>query len=786
MEIIEKVNEEVPGTMLEKIESNPIRNPRSTRHQAPQPTPVPNSSRQSIGRSFVIDAPFGGEVSHAPIGFYFGGTNFESQGAKDSNQNDQLERLTIPKATSNTNNLALPIDAHSIRSVSNESLYNASLWQMTWFFRCFVLAMARLLVFIRKIYEDYSTMIKFKVIGVTAFSVISIAALVLPTLVFTVYRMSRYLQVVLPSSRQKEYQRKRVVSNQQSQPPRVSSETPDCSVPLIQASNQINLPSLPDKTRSLPSPASQNSQITRKDAAGGSIPDDVQEKIGNSTRTAIPTEIIPTSIGSDLEEFKPVRIKKLGVDRNKKTGIFLGAFEQMLHGLLYVFWLLKRQVDLVSYLVERICVWRRPLEEEKEEVNILSKHSDGLEFFQDFYSAFLAIIIQLARQFKEIHKIGKDDATMISHSEKSVTTTVLVSTTSTNSVDLVSPQTSTVLKGQEPTLLASLIQKVAAMKIIFSTEILISTLVIWSLLVAVRRRDDGIVSLFLSTIGWGCIFFSRLFLFSLFYAEFGPIITLFVISTHLLAITSWIYRIAIASHNNAETEFQSIQWDAEMSLTTSQQQVDNLQSDQIRKPETQNASDLSIGIQVPVISANNNQYCHNETDDWTNAEHASLISQIFFLFAIPSLFYWPFMFNLKLNYRPYKYMALMLTENFFLVMSLIVFTDIERSSTITGSVSTANLMTSTIQSRPTTLTTSFNILNVLIPVAVTSIVGFLFLSLYLCWKPSMTEYFAHADSVLNESKQSGIYYEFCSRVFKMPDLANHKFRRLMNQEKRVE
>lgn len=485
--------------------------------------------------------------------------------------------------------------------------------------------------------------------------------------------------------------------------------------------------------------ASETSTKSNHKTMPTSIPDDLQSDIRQKQRTAIPTQIIPSNVSLE-QEFRPVdvsKLKKIPAEHTQGTGVALGVFEQLVHGVLYIFWQLKRQVDLVSYLVERICAWRKPLEDEKDEINILSRHSDGLEFFQDFYAAFLAIIIQLCRQFKELTLLGSDKLPKLDKSK--AVTTVFVETSSSTTIGLPSSSDPATL-GKES---KSLLWIFAA-----SSEVIVSTLVIWSLLVAVRRRDDGILSLLLSTIGWGCIFFSRLFIFSLTYSEFGPLLTLTFLFIHVIGMTAWIYRIAKDSHNEKEHERQDKQWnDLELECRDKQTATPN---------ETK-----------PIPN-------NNPTDYWTNAEHASLLSQIFFLFAIPSLFYWPFMFNLKLNYRPYKYMALILTENFSLIMSLILFANIERSTTVNNGFLSQ-----------TTMTASFNILNVLVPVAVASIVGFTFLCLYLLCKPSLTEYFAHADSLFNESKQSGIYYEFCSRVFKMPDFDSHRFRRLMRQEEEV-
>jgi len=66
-----------------------------------------------------------------------------------------------------------------------------------------------------------------------------------------------------------------------------------------------------------------------------------------------------------------------------------------INGFLLVPWQIKRHLDLLHFASLRVCQWRKPNTAEHEEIKSMRMHAELLEFFEDFYSGFLQILLQL-------------------------------------------------------------------------------------------------------------------------------------------------------------------------------------------------------------------------------------------------------------------------------------------------------------------------------------------------------------------------------------------------------
>lgn len=630
-------------------------------------------------------------------------------------------------------------------SGSSDSLYQGDVWSKLWFQRVMILTLIRLVVFIRKVYEDYKATKTYGAMpDYIGQFIISAATLILPTAVFTVYRVSRYLQITLPSSRNNSA--------------RLSADT---SLPADSG--------IAERSRSSVSPSQRESTVQETRALLNSpIPGRLDEEgygtarqtpvddtetpnvVKEETDQASPNQLLGASeqttvksstkeLSKRIENFQEtVNINKLGNLPDKETTrIAIGTSEQFLHGVLYIFWQLKRQVDVLSYLVDRACLWRKPSEHEKEELSRLQIGSDGLEWFQDFYAAFLAILTQ-------VYILG------ISWSFNNGTKDGLgMSTTSFRSAntDLTSAQSGTVETG------IKFVEDIVAGKensassqrdVLIFSEFIVSLFVVSSLLIAVRRRDDGPLTLLLSTLGWGLIFASRIIIIALAFVHIGVKIMIACILIHIIGIAIWVYKIALDSHNGKKGESEEWRW--------------TIEDGKIDEPITENTNSVEMEPTSDSSEPNIERKDLAPTKQWSVVEHLVLLTQIFTLFAVPSLFYWPIMFNLKLHYRPFKYLVLILSENFLLIPA--IWYSLPQTSTVW----------------PWYL---------MIAVGSFSIGGFLFIAIYIACKPSMTEYFARADQLFNEAERAGIYFEFCSRVFRMPDLGTEAFSRLTNQTQKT-
>lgn len=631
----------------------------------------------------------------------------------------------------------LPTQVPNQSAQSEESLYGGDAWNRVWFQRIMVLTFLRLLLFIRKVYEDFQATKTYKTNGNFGHFLISAATLFLPTIVFTTYRVSRYLQTVLPSLREAtgtDYPLRSVASREAKKKSYSESVYKDSQqvTDTLMSSSSVHHHHQPDDDGLVTARQTPSNLEEYHDSRS-------QQGPPPATKTSRNVSPDSSTIKNSSEQEKEVRSEfKEVVDIDKLVGdapdketlrATIGASEQILHGLLFVFWQLKRQVDIMGYLVERSCLWRKPKQQEKEELERLSTGSDGLEWFQDFYAAFLAILAQ-------VYTLGAHWLSSDTNGQSQSSSPGLNTAISKDTPELQVSQTAKAITNVVNLQVSS--STIDSKDILILSQLLVSSGVIFSLLIAVRRRDDGPLTFLLSTIGWGSIFASRIIIIALAFVHIGWKIMLPMVLIHILGISWWIYKIAIDSHNDKKDEVEESSWDNEIS----QEQATEL--------EVVSASDEKT--KTDLVS-------NPTTSQWCTLEHIILLAQILILFALPSLFYWPIMFNLKLHYRPFKYLVLILSENFVLIPAIWL-----------ALASTATLAQWYLLSA----------------VGGFSIIGFMFISLYVCCKPSLTEYFARADELYKHAEQSGIYYEFCSRVFKMPDLGKESFQRLLNQIEQVE
>uniref|UniRef100_A0A6G1SK38 XK-related protein n=1 Tax=Aceria tosichella TaxID=561515 RepID=A0A6G1SK38_9ACAR len=702
--------------------------------------------------------------------------------------------------------------------VSSESLYQGDAWSRLWFQRVMILCLLRLLLFIRKVYEDFQATKVYNLTGQQGHFIIAATTLFMPTIVFTIYRVARYLQLTLPPLRANKQELPSSPQKRETGPTKRAEDaataatvTHSKSISSTRATSNDEdaqlrraLMSSPDQSGGMSTPvgggasAEDDGLVTARQtptnmeefhdskSQQGSIveaaPDSGLEGRGAATQSVQPAPPRPPPRRSnDGETAATAKLESINVDKmgdlpdRETVRVFVGASEQLLHGVLFIFWQLKRQVDVMGYLVDRACLWRKPAEREKEELNRMNCHRDGLEWFQDFYAAFLAILAQvytLGLHWSSSKGGGEPSSEMkhLSATQLNAATSGLGSGTSEGPSSGADSSASRVVSS----ILSTQAFALAGKDVLLMSELIVSSAVVFSLLICVRRRDDGPLTLGLSMLGWGSLFAARIIIIALAFVHIGWLIMLPLVVLHIVAISGWIYSIALDSHNNLASEMDDEAiWDEEAAIEQQQQRErqDAIELNEAAPSEVTTTMDQSARQLSPTPMANNEQQqleqqtvttqrTRSITSNWSVLEHLVLLAQILTLFAIPSLFYWPIMFNLKLHLRPFKYLVLVLTQNFLLIPA-IWFTISAQASATPGQ------------------------LYLLGAVGAFSIVGFIFVSLYVACKPSLTEYFARADELFNEAEKSGIYYEFCSRVFRMPDLSKGAFRRLMNQTEEI-
>ena len=220
-----------------------------------------------------------------------------------------------------------------------------------------------------------------------------------------------------------------------------------------------------------------------------------------------------------------------------------------------------------------------------------------------------------------------------------------------------------------------------------SGQLIGSSLCVLSMMGAIRRRDDGPLTFFLSFIGWISIFVSRVMVFSL-VATFLKIWFFILCMIHILAISIWVYSIAIESyHINSSTPYT-----------------------------------------------------------WTLRKKVSMAILVFLFFGVPSLLFWPIMFQLKEQKRPLIFLLIITVENILLISLWFMFQPSIGESQLTDT----------------------QVIFITIAVLAT-LAGVLFLTGYILCKPNLTDQVVLCEMKEFNGATYGIYFEFCDIVFKLPN-----------------
>lgn len=291
---------------------------------------------------------------------------------------------------------------------------------------------------------------------------------------------------------------------------------------------------------------------------------------------------------------------------------------------------------MLYFAAQRVCEFRSLEPDEQEDISSIELEAETLEFFEDFFAGFLQLLLQMY---------------------------ISISTVTSN------------LK--TPVLVA---------------EIIASILSILSMMVAIRRRDDGPLTSTLSFFGWIAIITSRVLIFSLIGSLIHSWLVL-ILALHSILFTFWVFKIAVASQSSI-----------------------NVDSSDLLEPPTRTYR--------------------------TSGQRRFLFLIVFCFFGLPSLFYWPIMFELKEHWRPQKFLIIVLVENILL---------------LTAFVMLSNKLTLIIE-----LTVWM--------AGVSTVFGLLMVFLYICVKPTLTDMVVLHDLRIENKAMYGFYFQFCQLIFKMPSL----------------
>ncbi|RWS02339.1 hypothetical protein B4U79_14753, partial [Dinothrombium tinctorium] len=179
-------------------------------------------------------------------------------------------------------------------------------------------------------------------------------------------------------------------------------------------------------------------------------------------------------------------VKKLELDS-------IDLSTRTINGCLLIPWQIKRHLDVLYFAAQRVCFWRKPTGDEKQDMMQMERSAETLEFFEDFYAGFIQILLQF-------HIIFSSLSTPYSWG-----------------------------------------------------QIIGSALSILSLMFAVRRRDDGPLTSVLSFFGWISLITARVIAIAL-VSSFFKTWTLVLCTFHAVLVSIWIYKIAIASHEKETNE----------------------------------------------------------------------------------------------------------------------------------------------------------------------------------------------------------------------------------------
>ncbi|OQR68841.1 hypothetical protein BIW11_01947 [Tropilaelaps mercedesae] len=263
--------------------------------------------------------------------------------------------------------------------------------------------------------------------------------------------------------------------------------------------------------------------------------------------------ILPTFIYAMYEMLRTV-LSEQSSPRNVLT--------KLVKGILLIPWQIKGHCEMLAFSADKVCQWRRLDTQEQEEISKIKQDTFVLEFFEDFYSGFVQLLLQL-------HFISAMAAN--------------------NNSDYV----------------------------IYS-EIVGSSLAVFSLIKALQRRDDGCLTKTLSYIGWMAYCASRVLSFGLLSSVLGGVSVLVVILLHAVMTTAVVFQIIKDTHREAEEQTK-------------------------RDSRASN---------VPLQKSN-----------------SVLLVLTFFLFGLPSLIYWPMMFTFKKKLFVFCFLTVGVLENFLCVVA---------------------------------------------------------------------------------------------------------------------
>lgn len=311
---------------------------------------------------------------------------------------------------------------------------------------------------------------------------------------------------------------------------------------------------------------------------------------------------------------------------------------KLVNGLLLVPWQIKGHVEVLHFAAQRVCSCTSPTKKEMSRLRSLKRETFVLEFFEDFYAGFIQILLQLYLVVLFIN----------------------------------SNETSKALIGQ----------------------LVGSALSLWSLIKAVQRKDDGLLTGTLSFLGWVSVTAARGLALALLTAVIHGWVVLACLG-HAVAMTAWIASFVRDTHRR---------------------------QDSVRQDGGE--AGAARPLRSPCVTA--------------------LI--IFALFGLPSLVFWPIMFDFKLKRRVFLFVFVFIVEN------LLCF----GAWQLWGSEGTAHNYRVLVSALLLGLTTS----------------GVFFIALYVCCKPDKSDLVVLQHIREDNANRYGIYFDFCKAIRILPDTSD--------------
>lgn len=317
---------------------------------------------------------------------------------------------------------------------------------------------------------------------------------------------------------------------------------------------------------------------------------------------------------------------------------------KLVNGLLLVPWQIKGHVEVLHFAAQRVCSCISPSKGEMVRLRTLKRETFVLEFFEDFYAGFIQILLQLY---------------------------LIV-------LFLNSDHTSQALIGQ----------------------LVGSALSLWSLIKAVQRKDDGLLTGTLSFLGWMSVTAARGLALSLLTAVIHGWVVVACLA-HAAAMTAWISCFVRDTHRR---------------------------QDSVRRDSSGGGAVSDSSSQAPLRSP-----CVT-----------TII--VFALFGLPSLVFWPIMFEFKLKRRVFLFMFVFIVEN------LLCF----GAWQLWGSHTTPHNYRVVVSALLLGLTAS----------------GVFFIALYVCCKPEKTDLVVLQHIREENANKYGIYFDFCKAIRILPDTSD--------------